>query len=116
MFKDNIVGGSSFGFTLYHKKKTLLISNAKINCVKALWDIALTCCICTVFYKKCQATKCLEHYMHVDNVMLNTHSGGGERRVGPFLVDGFSREKSLICSYLGCLWYRCDCIRNGDKK
>ena len=39
----------------------------------------------------------------------------GRRRVGPFLVDGFSQEKILIYEYLGCLLHRCDSI-NGDKK
>ena len=55
-----------------------------------------------------EATEWLEHYMHVNSVMLNTNTrgggGGGERHVGLFIVDGFSEEKIKyvnICAAYG---------------
>ena len=63
-----------------------------------------------------EATEWLEHYMHVNRVMLNTNTREGERRVGPLIVDVFSKEKRIVCEYLGCLWHGCECVKNSDKK
>ena len=63
-----------------------------------------------------EATEWLEHYLHVNSVTLNTNTRGGERRVGLFIVDGFSKGKRIVCEYLDCLWHGCECIKNGDEK
>ena len=66
-------------------------------------------------YDSAEATEWLEHYLHVNRVMLNTNTRGGERHVGLFIVDGFFKENKLVCEYLGCLSLGSDCVKNGDE-
>ena len=139
MFKDNIVGGPSIVFTRYHEKNKTFIRQNKdklcqsivgydanslyLYCLSQKMPIGLPIIrnlednfIPSRRHHSAEATEWLEHYMHVNSVMLNTNTRGGERRVGPFMVDGFSKEKKLVCEYLGCIWHGCECVKNGDEK
>ncbi|KAJ8018846.1 hypothetical protein HOLleu_42943 [Holothuria leucospilota] len=63
--------------------------------------------------QKNHSYSCLQ-WLHFESlqrgVYIDHARNGGERKIGPYFVDGFAKEGNIIFAFQGCYWHGCpDC-------
>jgi hypothetical protein len=54
------------------------------------------------------ALKFMKWYAEINNITIRTaHSAGGEKKVGPYSLDGWIEEEQRAIEFHGCCWHGC---------
>ena len=137
LFRNNITGGPALTFTRYHEKnKTFLRNDPGKVCKKImgldcnalyLWAIEQDMPTGPFIIRRQEnnfaseeqprwigESEWLEWIAHNEGIRLQTTDNGGQKRIGPFLVDGFCNDTNTIFEYLGCYYHSCKCQQIPD--
>ena len=138
LFKENIVGGPSIIFNRYQEKDvTYIRSNPDRSCRSIegydanslyLWALSQKQPLGLPVIRRrdegfmprrrhhsAVATEWLEYVRHQNNIDLQTNTRGGEKRVGPYIVDGYCEHGKIVAEFLGCYWHGYNCAFNTTK-
>ena len=128
MFKENIVGGPSIIFNRYHEAgKTFIQNNPNKPCQKTigydanalyLWAMGqdfpagypLIRCHKKFFareFPQFSGGCCdwIDWLIHDRNIEIQSAFHGGEKKIGPYKVDGFCSESDTVFEFYGDYWH-----------
>ena len=129
LFKENIVGGPSIIFNRYHKSgKTFIRNNPNKPCQKIIGYDAKNLYLWVIgqnfpagyplirrqekffvrefpqFSGGCR--DCIDWLIHERNIEIQSAFHGGEKKIGPYKVDGFCSELNTVFKFYGDYWHR----------
>ena len=124
LFKENIVGGPSIIFNRYHKSgKTFIQNNPNKPCQKIIGYDAKNLYLWVIgqnfpagyplirrqekffvrefpqFSGGCR--DCIDWLIHERNIEIQSAFHGGEKKIGPYKVDGFCSEFNTVFKFYG---------------
>ena len=139
--KSNIIGGPSIIFTRYHESgRTNIRENENIPCQSVLGFDANSLYLYAIgqpmpcgnyvrrkaensFKAVKNANRFVDMFSWMDYLNWSKNfnikhkmNHGYEKRIGPYLVDGFDAISNTVYEYLGCYYHGHHCIKWSDEK
>ena len=128
LFKENIVGGPRIIFNRYHKSgKTFIRNNPNKPCQKIIGYDANALCLWAIgqdFPAGYPLIRCQEKFfvrefpqfsggcrdwidwlIHDQHMEIQSAFHGGEKKIGPYKVDGFCSELNTVFKFYGDYWH-----------
>ena len=101
--KENTIGGPSIIFTRHHKVDETFIRNDNTKICKKIMGF--------------DAFDWLAWVSLTENVKIyHKQNNGREKRIGPYLVDGYDPLNKTVYEYDGCYWHGHNCYLNSKSQ